>query len=203
MAMGPGNGDWARYGPGDLTPGERLARRRLSPAKPATDEERDVGRLPASGQPHDSISLKPDRDYPADSDLCFGLGNSETRVRLTPGDQEKARAVLAGALGCDLGELKDRAAGYMRVALDEVDPDIAEWASRNADLAVTACAVGYRLAVEDQVATAQDAGYVRDFLAGLLERAHGSEVLANGEVYPGPDVRALERVIAMLRREGK
>jgi hypothetical protein len=38
----------------------------------------------------------------------------------------------------------------------------------------------------------------RDFLAGKLEQARRTEQLAYGEVGPGPDVRALERVIALL-----
>jgi hypothetical protein len=193
--MGPGNGR-ARLG-GDLTPGERLARRRWPPAKPATDEERRsiaaapyrdreraAGRLPASGRPHDTISLERNRDYPADSDLCFGAGNSGTRVRVTGSDLHGLRSLLLDQ-GYDLSELKDRAAGYMRDALDEADPDIAEWAARNTELAVTAHAAGYRLAVGDQQDAAQDVGYVRDFLAGLGPAA-------------GADQQAIERVIALL-----
>jgi hypothetical protein len=68
--------------------------RRSIAAEPYRDRERAAGRLPASGRPHDSITLQRNQDYPADSDLCFAIGNSVTRVRLTAGDQEKLRAVL-------------------------------------------------------------------------------------------------------------
>jgi hypothetical protein len=168
-------------------------RRRVA-AEPYRRREREAGRLPASGRPKDKISLERNQDYPADTDLCFGTGSYETRVRLTPADVHALRARLLGQC-CDLSELKDRAAGYMRDALDEVGPDVEEWAARNMELAWTAHAAGYQLCAEDHRAANQDAGYVRDFLAGLLEGLRcGTDGLVLLE-----QADALERVIEMLR----
>ena len=75
------------------------------PAHPELEVHGTVtGLLPASGRPHDTVSLERNRDYPADSDLCFGIGNSVTRVRLTAGDLEKVRAVL-GLHGLTFGDI--------------------------------------------------------------------------------------------------
>jgi hypothetical protein len=180
----------ARLG-GDLTPGERLARRRLPPA---TDEERrrvaaepyrrrqrEAGSLPASGRPHDSVTLERNQDYGSDSDLCFGIGNSVTRVRVTGLDLHRLRSLLLDQ-GYDLGELYERA-GHLQA---EAAP-----LSQFRDLVATAHATGYRLAVEDQRETAQDAGYVRDFLAGLGRQTEA------GSLYEA-DQQAVERVIALL-----
>lgn len=42
---------------------------------------------------------------------------------------------------------------------------------------------------------------VAGFLAERLAKARAGETLAFGEIGPGPDVRALERVIAMLEKK--
>lgn len=53
--------------------------------------------LPASGRPHDSITLQRNQDYPADSDLCFEVGTSETRVRVAPADKTALLGLLYSA----------------------------------------------------------------------------------------------------------
>jgi hypothetical protein len=145
--------------------------------------------LPASGRPHDSITLQRNQDYPADSDLCFAAGNSETRVRLTGRDVHELRALLLDQ-GVDLAGLRERALELARHNVPTMG--IAKRTAHVAavqDLAVTAHATGYRLCAEDHRVTAQDQGYVSDFLGDLL---------TDGEDRPHADVEALERVIAML-----
>jgi hypothetical protein len=148
------------------------------------------------GQAYDAITLSPAglADRRADSRLSFERDGSAVTVQLTPADVHALRARLLDQC-CDLSELKDRAAGYMRDALDEVGPDVEEWAARNMELAWTAHAAGYQLCAEDHRAANQDAGYVRDFLAGLLEGLRcGTDGLVLLE-----QADALERVIEMLR----
>lgn len=89
-------------GPGDER--ARLHATRLGGAHHAREGQELFSSLhaipakPASGRSHDSVTLGRNRDYPADSDLCFGTGNSVTRVRLTPADIVSVIAALAPSM---------------------------------------------------------------------------------------------------------
>lgn len=144
---------------------------------------------PASGQPMSGMALEPDRDYPADTDLCFERGQYADRIRLTAGDLNGLRALLSATDG--LEALKATAAGYMRDALGEAGPDAAEWALRNAEMAVAAHAAGYRLSAADRAPGDREA--VRDF---LLEQAELRAV--PGSLVALEQQDALERVIELL-----
>lgn len=188
--MGPEN-ESARLG-GDLTPGERLARRGYG------DTEFAAG-LPSSGSSQDRIFTEPDRDYADDVSLCFERGNQVTQVRVTPADRPKLFAA-AGGLAPELAELRRRArSAGLSGARHGTD-----LAGKIEALTVTAHAAGYRLAVEDQRETAQSAGYVADYLAGRLEQARrnmGEPRADDAHAEMFRSIDALRRVIALL--EGK
>jgi hypothetical protein len=159
-----------------------------------------TGRIPPrSGGSLRAIEIERNRDYPADSDLVLGRGNVDTRIRLTGADLHLLRSRLMAQ--DDLAAVKDRAASYIRDVLDEVNPDIAEWAERNMYLAATAHADGYKLCAEDHRETAQDAGYVIDFLYEMIgdrdPDAGGDDVRLSDMAKR--DIDAIERVVAMLR----
>lgn len=148
-----------------------------------------TGRLPRSGSSQDKIYTQPNRDYPDDTDIWFERGNSSTVVRLTPADRPKLLTAIGG-LAPRLAELRAKASRHFDGT--ELDPLIV------VDLLAEAHAAGYRLCDEDYRMVNEDVGQVADFLAEKLEEARETEQLAPGEIGPGPDVRALERVIAML-----
>lgn len=147
--------------------------------------------LPSSGASNDKICTRPSYDYPGDTDLIFARGSSEARVRVTPADRPKLFAAVGG-LAPALAVLRERAGEMARQDTPALgfEARVAHVAAVQA-LVDAAHAAGYRLCDEDYRATAQSAGYVRDFLAGLLE---------NGEGLPSADVEAIERVRALLER---
>lgn len=68
------------------------------PARPVLEAYSTVtGPLPASGRPHDRIYMQRNPDYLDDTDLCFEVGNSETRVRLAPADKTALLGLLYSA----------------------------------------------------------------------------------------------------------
>jgi hypothetical protein len=119
--------------------------RRSIAAQPYRDRERAAGRLPASGRAHDRVFLERNRDYPADSDLCFEIGNSVTRVRLTGFDLHRLRGLLLDQ-GGGLEVLYERA-GRLQA---EAAP-----LSQFRDLVDAAHAAGYQLCAEDHRADAR------------------------------------------------
>lgn len=148
-----------------------------------------TGRLPASGRPHDEITLQRNQDYPGDSDLCFGIGNSETRVRLTAGDQEKVRAVLS--VPRPDGQALSSPAELRQLA-------------RETGLSGQGHGTGLARAIERLVDRAYIAGQA-DFSAGSGRGAARDYLLGEAEHREGDpggmahqDVEALNRVIAML-----
>ncbi len=174
--MGPENKS-ARLG-GDLTPGERLASRHPEFV------------LRASGSSQDRVFTEPDRDYADDVSLCFERGNQVTQVRVTPADRPKLFAAVGG-LAPDLAELRRqaRSAGLSGAGHGT------DLAGRIEALTVTAHAAGYRLAVEDQTATAQNAGYVHDFLADTADVIRSAPDSESAQ-----DLAALERVMRLVTR---
>jgi hypothetical protein len=175
--------------------------RRSIAARPYRQREREAGRLPESGAPSDQIYTQQNLDYPADTDICFARGNGITLVRLTTADRGKLLAAV-GTLVPELEMLRSQALDLVRNGVpEEHGKGLANTAVAVVSLVNQAHAAGYRLADEDHRETYQDAAGVREFLQGKLEEMHRTEELAFGEIGPGPEVRALERVIAML--EGK
>jgi hypothetical protein len=171
--MGPGDErarlHAARLG-GDLTPGERLARRQeLKPIE-----------LDTSGSAMDNVLVEKNRDYPSDVDLVFGRGGTVFRIRFTPGD----RAVVIAALAAGLLR------GWSLMDAAGLGPGRADaWALE-------------RVIARLQGGVLPSAGdLARDFLVGTLDEARRTEQPACGEIGPGPDVRALERVIALLEEK--
>lgn len=165
-----------------------------------SDEERrsisgePYRRLPDSGRPVSGMVLEPNRDYPADTDLCFERGQYADRIRLTAGDLNALRALLTDVQG-GLKELRERAQELARANVPAMD-----LAARTAhvaavtDLVAVAHAAGYRLCAEDHAPGDREA--VRDFLLEQAElRAAGGSVSALGQQ------DALARVIAMLEEE--
>lgn len=134
----------------------------------ALGDHRRAPALPRSGRSQDRIYLQRNQDYPADTDLCFERGNAVTLVRMTGRDMHAARAVLTEQ--GDLDAMKARARDLIdfgAVADAERDgPE--ELAAAVENLAVTAHAAGYRLAVDDMRHAASEKGYVSDFLGELL-----------------------------------
>jgi hypothetical protein len=177
--------------------------------------------LPDSGAPNDKICTQPNRDYPADTDICFARGNSETRVRLTPADLPKLFAA-AGGLAPGLEELHGEAR-KMGGGAWEVYPG--ELAREAVSLVDAAHAAGYKLAADDHRETYQERGVVTDYLvdaahaagykparavgwrltvadyldAIILPAVRASRQEISGELFEGPDVAALGRVIVLLR----
>jgi hypothetical protein len=144
-----------------------------------------TGRLPASGREHDEITLERNRDYPADSDLCFGIGNAVTRVRLTGRDLHRLRAVLLDQ-GVGLEGLYER---VRHLQAGAGAPSAGEFQN----LVDAAHAAGYRLCAEDVRAAREDAGLVSDFLLGLYEAG-----AAPGEPWSADDQAAISRVRHLL-----
>jgi hypothetical protein len=149
-------------------------------------------RVPASGSSQDRVYTQRNRDYPDDTDICFERGNGTTVVRLTPADLPKLLAA-AGGLAPGLEELRARAAALTSAALGEAAPDVADWALRSTRLVDYAYIAGQ---VDFSAGNGRRAAL--DYLAGKLEEARRDFEPACGEIGPGPDVLALERVIAML-----
>jgi hypothetical protein len=177
-------GPWNNLGP---TPGERLPSRRDREEAAA----RAAGRLPESGTAMRDMRLERDRDYPADSSLCFERGGAGFTIRLTDADLHVLRAMLA--VRGDLAALRSKASklAFSDLGTADLEPVLVQ-------LAEEAHAAGYRLADDDHRLTYQDEAGVREFLQDRLAQARENEQLADGEIGPGPEVRALERVIAML-----
>lgn len=189
---------------------DRAAYERPAAATSGTGDEGLVlhgtktGRLAQSGPPMRDMQLERNRDYPADSDLCFERGQYKDRIRMTAGDLHVLRALLTA--GGDLQALRDKAARWMRDALEEVDPDADEWALRVGELVIASHAAGYRLSGDDIRATCEDAAMVADRLADLAQSREGDfdpeqpqDGRHNGAVRA--DQAAIERVIALLRSE--
>jgi hypothetical protein len=144
--------------------------------------EREESRLPASGRAHDRVFLERNRDYPGDSDLCFAIGNSVTRVRLTGFDLHRVRGILSVPRP-DAQALSSPAELARWVEVHHGDHR--EW-------------VGELRSLLPYFDGDVSPGQVRGFLDGLLQATYRTEKLADGEIGPGPDARALERVIALL-----
>lgn len=167
--------------------------RRSIAAEPHRRRERAAGRLPSSGSSQDRVYTQPNRDYPDDTDLCFARGNSETRVRLTPGDRAKLLAA-AGGLAPKLPDLRERAGALARHNVPALD-----LAARTAHVAAAqalvdeAHAAGYRLCSDDVRVAHEDAGLVSDFLLGFCE-----DGASPGEPWSAEDQAAISRVRRLL-----
>jgi len=165
------SGDSGRKRPGgDLTPGERLARRH-----PA---------LPSSGSSQDRIYTQQNRDYPDDTDICFERGSQTNVVRVTPADLPKLFAA-AGGLAPGLADLRLQAGQLEGV----------NWEYHPGELGRQAVNLVDRAYIAGQAAFSASNGQAaaRDHLLGLAERLAGEP---GGMAHRGAE--ALERVIAML-----
>jgi hypothetical protein len=119
-------------------------------------------------------------DSPADSDLYLESGNGTTIVCFAPGDLRALRALLMAQ--DDLAALEARAAVLIRDFFDDVEPDIAEWEQRNAQLVHTAHADGYRQGVQDMENTpaCRTAPVTADEVIGFLTGLAGTPAAIQG-----------------------
>ena len=139
----------------------------------------------AAGPSYDVIRLEQDRYFPGDTDVVFAAqaGGSETRVRLNSGDRARLLVLLLAGFRVSWDLMASAGAAGGQVGPDDL------WALAR----VTERLQGRPGPDGSEVA----ARCVEEMLA----QVRGDRVAPCGELFEGPAVHALQRVLKMLRPE--